>query len=396
MKILHVSHDDAKFIKVAADIFNSAAGVSNEFVVFATDTAAARKLFANLPHIRVVDRHYTHSQSLKADLRWCDCLVVHFLDGLNAKVVLQAPKDLPIVWSGWGGDYYYLIAKGDNNLLGRNTEKLVKLLDARNGSRRQRVLRWLRNVGGRAVWTPIIKKAMMRTNYFSSPFPEDFELLKSHLGTGWRAKYVRIFYGSVKLTYMPGPAHIQGGNILVGNSGTPTNNHLEIFDILARIDLGDRQIVAPLSYGDPVYTQAIISRGRKVFGSRFQPIVDFMSLEQYNTLIAGCSVVVMGTRRQQGGGNTVTMLYKGARVFLDEANTVYQYLKSRGAFVYSLRELQSDGANIFEPLTEAQKRTNRQVLEGYSGHEMVLRSVGELVELIRSDRVTKRVGVPSV
>lgn len=396
MKILHLAHDDTKFIKVAADIFNASEGVINLFVVFATDVRAARTFFANLRHIRVVDKQYANSKSFAEDLEWCDCLVVHFLDGLKAKAILRAPKDLPIVWSGWGGDYYYLIAKGDNNLLGRDTQQLVKLLDMRNGRRGQTVLRWIRNAARRMLRTPIIKKAMMRTNYFSSPFPEDFELLKSNLGPDWAVKYVRIFYGSVKLTYMPGPAQIYGNNILVGNSGTPTNNHLEIFDMLAQIDLGDRNIVAPLSYGDPVYVDAIISRGRKLFGSRFQPIVDFMSLEQYNTLIAGCSVVVMGHRRQQGGGNTVTMLYKGARVFLDEASTVYQYLKNRGAFVYSLQELQSGAEKVFEALTEDQRRKNREVLEGYSGHEMVLHSVGELVELVESDGVNKRAGIPSI
>ena len=392
MNILHLAPDDRKFIKVAADIFNSSEGVSNRFVVIAADVPGAQTFYANLKHIRVVDSKYVYSKSVKEDLEWCDCLVVHFLDRLKAKVIMRAPKDLPIVWSGWGGDYYDLIARGENNLLGRNTQQLVKSLGKQSGRRGQPVLRWIRSVGRRVLVTPLIKKAIMRTSYFSSPFPDDFELLKSHLGPDWSAKYVRVFYGSVKLTYMHGPAQIQGGNILVGNSATPTNNHLEIFHMLSKIDLGDRQIVAPLSYGDTVYRDAIISYGQSLFGSRFRPIVDFMPLEQYNTLIAGCSVVVMGHRRQQGGGNTVTMLYKGARVFLDEASTVYQYLKSRGAFVYNLQDLQSQGAKVFESLTEDQRSTNRQVLEGYSGHEMVLRSVGELVELVKSDGLKKRAG----
>lgn len=389
MKILHLASFDEKFIKVAADIFNSAEGVTNLFLVFASDVPAAQKFFANLEHIRVVDKHYIHTQSLVKDFDWCDCLVVHYLDYLKARVVLRSPKDLPVVWSGWGGDYYYLIAKGEHNLLGGNTQQLVKLLDKQNGHHGQKMLRWVKNVARRILITPIIKKAIYRINYFSSPFPEDFELLKSRLGCDWSVKYVRVFYGSVKLTYMPGPEQVHGKNILVGNSSTPTNNHLEIFDMLAQIDLGDRQIVAPLSYGDPIYRDAVIAYGRNLFGSRFQPIVDFMPLEQYNTFIAGCSVVVMGHRRQQGGGNAVTMLYKGAKVFLDEANTVYQYLKSKGAFVYSLHELQSKEANVFTPLTEEQKRKNREVMEGYSGHEMVLRSVGELVELVKSNGVSK-------
>lgn len=389
MKILHLASFDEKFIKVAADIFNSSEGVTNLFLVFATDVPAAQKFFANLEHIRVVDKQYIYSKSLTEEFKWCDCMVVHYLDYLKARVVLRAPRGLPIVWSGWGGDYYYLIAGGENNLLGKRTKKLVKTLNGQSGHSGRKIIQLMRNMARRLLVTPIIKKAIYRTNYFSSPFPEDYELLKPRLGSDWSVKYVRVCYGSVKLTYMPGPEQVHGKNILVGNSATPTNNHIEIFDMLSQIDLGDRQIIAPLSYGDPVYRDAIISYGHNLFGSRFQPIVDFMPLEQYNTFIAGCSVVVMGHRRQQGGGNAVTMLYKGAKVFLDEANTVYQYLKSKGAFVYSLHELQSKEANVFTPLTEEQKRKNREVMEGYSGHEMVLRSVGELVELVKSNGVSK-------
>lgn len=401
MKILHLAHYDEKFIKVVADIFNSYDGASNLFLVFSADVPAAQKFFANLNHIRVVDNQYIYSKFLDEDLDWCDCLVVHYLDPLKARVIMRAPKDLPIVWSGWGADYYSLIAKGEKNLLGKKTQQLVKSLIKHRSVRGPKMLRWVKNVVRLILLrrirhavrlmldAQVVKKAIKRANYFSSPFPEDFELLKTHLGPDWLVKYVRVFYGSAKVTYMPGPEHIYGNNILVGNSATPTNNHLEVFDMLAQIDLGGRQIIAPLSYGDPIYREAIISYGRNLFGSRFKPIVEFMPLEQYNTLIAGCSVAVMGHRRQQGGGNTVTALYKGARVFLDEANTVYQYLKSQGAFVNNLKELQTDGVAVFVPLTEDQKRKNREVLEDYAGHEMVMRSVGELVELVKKYGVNK-------
>jgi dTDP-N-acetylfucosamine:lipid II N-acetylfucosaminyltransferase len=389
MKILHIAHFDEKFIKVAADIFNSSEGVTNFFLVFASDVPVAQKFFANLEHIRVVNKQYIDSKSIIKEFEWCDCLVVHYLDYLKARVVLRAPKGLPIVWSGWGGDYYYLITGSENNLLGKKTQQQVELLNRHRSNSRRGILQWMRKVFRRLLVTPIIKRAIYRTNYFSSPFPEDYDLLKLRLGQDWSVRYVRVFYGSVKLTYMPGAERVYGNNILVGNSATPTNNHIEIFDLLTQIDLGERQIFVPLSYGDPIYRDGIIAYGSKLFGSRFQPIVDFMSLEHYNTFIAECSVVVMGHRRQQGGGNAVTMLYKGAKVFLDEANTVYQYLKSKGAFVYSLQELQSKEANVFEPLTEEQKRKNREVMEGYSGHDMVLRSVGELVELVKLNGVSK-------
>ena len=36
---------------------------------------------------------------------------------------------------------------------------------------------------------------------------------------------------------------------LIGNSGDPTNNHLDVFDFLKKHDIGNRNIYVPLSYG---------------------------------------------------------------------------------------------------------------------------------------------------
>lgn len=393
MKILHLFPDEKKFVIVAAEIFNMCKELENSFRVISANVSDAQKFFSGQQNIRVVDKRYAASKALMEDLAWCDCLVVHFMDGLKAKAILRAPDHLPIVWSGWGGDYFDLLPQGGSNLLGNETQRLVKTLDRQIGwsasKLKQKMKNIARKIRNEVLYAPLIKKAIKRVDYFSSPFPEDFDLLRAHLGNDFHPAYTRIFYGSVERTYVPGVESVYGNNILVGNSATATNNHLEVFKILSKLDLGDRKIVVPLSYGDVDYRDAIISYGRALFGDRFQPIVEFMPLDQYNTLIAQCSVVVMGHRRQQGGGNTVTQLYKGAKVFLDEANTVYQYLKNRGAFVNTLNELQVCGPSVFEPLTDAQKRKNREVLEDYASNEVVLAGVRDFVQQIRSHGVSE-------
>lgn len=388
MKILHLFPDDKKFVIVAAEIFDTCKETENSFRVISAHVTDARKFFSDKQNIRVVNKRYVSSKALNEDLTWCDCLVVHFMDGLKAKAIMRAPDHLPVVWSGWGGDYYDLLPQGGVNLLGDETQKFVKTLDRLNGwsatKLKRRMTSIARRIRNEVLYTPWINKAIKRVDFFSSPFPEDFDLLQTHFGNYFQAAYTRVFYGSVERTYIPGGQSIYGNNILVGNSATPTNNHIEVFKILSSIDLGDRNIMVPLSYGDADYRDAIITYGHSLFGDRFQPIVEFMPLEKYNTLIAQCSVVVMGHRRQQGGGNTVTQLYKGAKVFLDESNTVYQYLKKRGAFVNTLNELQEGEASIFEPLTETQKRKNREVVEAYSSNSVVSRAMNDFVQQIKS------------
>ena len=388
MKILHIATYEKKFVLVAADIFDSCKETENSFRVITTRVSEARKFFARQKNIRVVNRLlYANSKTLKEDLAWCDCMVVHFMDGVKAKAIMRAPAHLPIVWSGWGGDYYNLLPQGGNNLLGNETQQLVKMLDHKISWTVPHLLQKLKNIAmatmDHMLYDAWIKKAIKRVDFFSAPFPEDFDLLRKHFGNDFQPIYTRVFYGSVERTYMPGVEKIYGSNILVGNSATASNNHLEVFKILSQLDLGDRKILVPLSYGDADYRAAIISRGQSLFGARFQPIVEFMPLDQYNTLIAQCSIVVMGHRRQQGGGNTVTQLYKGAKVFLDEVSTVYKYLNSRGAFVYTLNDLQSGAGSVFDPLTDEQKRKNRGVLEDYAGNEVVLRSMRDFAQQIR-------------
>lgn len=386
MRILHLAPDERKFIVAAAEIFDTCKEIENTFRVVAHPVSAARQFFSKHTNIHVVDARYINSKALLEDFARCDCLVVHFMDEILAKAVMRAPEHLPVVWSGWGGDYYHLILQ-EEKLYGPETLKLLKSLGRSIGW-----LPYLKKLTRKLVRDPqgVLhswkKRAIRRIDFLSTPFLEDYELLKIRLGGDFQPAYTRVFYGSLERTCAPGTPDVYGDNILVGNSATATNNHLEIFDLLARVELGSRKIVVPLSYGDAGYRDAIISHGRALFGERFHPLIEFMPLDQYNKCIAQCSIVVMGHRRQQGAGNTFTLLYKGAKVFMDEASTVYRYLRNQGAFVYTLNELQTGAASAFEPLTDDQKRKNRAVLQDYIGDSAVAQGVRDFARQIRLHR----------
>jgi dTDP-N-acetylfucosamine:lipid II N-acetylfucosaminyltransferase len=394
MRILHLAWDETKFVLVAAEIFDTCGDLENSFLVLSSSSSSAKQFLSVRDNITLVSKRYVTSKAFQEDLARCDCLVVHSMDGIKARAVMQAPPDLPIVWSGWGGDYFDLLPQGGVNLLGPQTRQLVGFLGKH---RRWTPRKWgprfkelSRRFRYEFIYLPRIQEAIRRIDFFSSPFPEDFDLLREYFQDDFRPTYTRIFYGSVERTYVPGSAWVYGENILVGNSATATNNHLEVFSVLAGMDLGARKILVPLSYGDDEYRDAILDRGKSIFGGRFLPITEFLPLEQYNNLIAQCSVVIMGHKRQQAGGNTATMLYKGAKVFLDEVNTVYQYVRNRGGYVYTLDELKKRGVEAFAPLTEEQKRKNRQVLENYASNEVVLAGVREFAKQIRTFLATKR------
>ena len=117
-----------------------------------------------------------------------------------------------------------------------------------------------------------------------------------------------------------------------------SNNHLEVFEILSKIDLNGRKIILPLSYGDNKYRDEILKLGNVAFPRNLQPLTKFYPINEYNDIIKTCSVFIMNSYRQQGIGNIFAMLWMGAKVYLDERNTTYHYLKRINCSVFSVNK----------------------------------------------------------
>jgi hypothetical protein len=128
-------------------------------------------------------------------------------------------------------------------------------------------------------------------------------------------------------------------NILLGNSATPENNHLEAMRLIVGAVGNDRRIICPLSYGIPAYAGLVADEGARLFGDRFVPLRDFMATAQYLDMLRGCSVAAMNHLRQQAMGNIILMLWLGARVFLNHQNPINKAMASIGVDVGDIRDL---------------------------------------------------------
>jgi dTDP-N-acetylfucosamine:lipid II N-acetylfucosaminyltransferase len=362
VRLLHLVPDD-KFIEFAAELLESLDGVESRFVARLSDPAAPTRHLGRVKLWRKVGRGYFFSAAMRADLAWCDALVVHYVDVYGAWMMLRAPARVAVVWSGWGADYHELLSPGQRAYLGPRTAALVRELRGPTHG--------LPGAARNAVARPLLAAALARTQVFSAPIAEDFELLQGERGARFRARFAQFNYGSVERTFSPGAEGVRGGDILVGNSAAPTNNHAEAFELLASRDLGERRVVVPLTYGDPAYREAVVALGRRMFGRRFEPILEHLPLAAYNEVVSRCAVGVMHHRRQQALGTVGGLLYRGARVFLDESAVLHRFLKRHGVEVFPSGSL---GAGSLEPLSADQRAGNRAAIEALWSHDAVTRN----------------------
>ena len=123
--------------------------------------------------------------------------------------------------------------------------------------------------------------------------------------------------------------------IILGNSATITNNHIEALKKLAHIK-DNIQVYCPLSYGDSKYAQKVIYAGKKLLGDSFIPLLDYMNKDDYWQLLYNCDIGVFNLDRQQALGNINTLLQFQKKVFLRKDSPLYNYYHRLGIETYDL------------------------------------------------------------
>ncbi len=300
-------------------------------------------------------------------------LIAHSMNTFSAEMFATAPSHVVRVWSGWGGDYYGNARDASAGLLGMRSRLLtMKSRDWRQWAESVYATRWLNE---------LYSTAAASAQYFSAPVPTDQPVFARRFPS-FRGEYHQLHYASVENAYSLPPDRVRGDDILVGNSATPENNHLEVFAILRSVGVGSRRVIAPLSYGAPRYARDVEAAGRRSFGEQFVALREFMPLDEYSALLARCGTVIMGHRRQQGLGNIVRAVWQGAHVYLDNRNPISQYLRELGISVETLQSLRSRGLPE-ESRTDSEWLADRVVAQSVWGRAVALSSVRSLVERTR-------------
>ncbi len=202
----------------------------------------------------------------------------------------------------------------------------------------------------------------------ATPLAGDYELLQQWYPT--RAKHIAVPvlvfpFDREQLDALPSQ---QRGvpRIQVGNSGNPTNEHLEVFNWIGRITSRELRVYCPLSYGSTTYIDDLIRQGAELFGERFTPLTELLPPDAYNRHLAGLDALVLNHRRHQGFGNALISLYLGTKVYLRRDVSTWRYLvDGLGCRVFDTAWLAGAPDFLLEPLSDADRRRNRAAVASY-------------------------------
>lgn len=375
--ILHIAPDE-KFISSTYKLFEEVYPSGNEFLL--VSKKRNRKHTRDVP-ARIVSPLYVSNRKFADSLQKYDGIILHYMDPYRMQLVAHAPSDTRFAWIGWGFDYYDLIVEDEDELL------LPLTLEAVKKNSRYRTI--VKNAGRKVRDALFFDKidscdTLNKIRCFSPVLQEEYEMIiESH--PDFKPRYLAWNYGMTRESMLVGKA-ITGNDVLVGNSANYTNNHLDAFEILRKVNLDGRRVICPLSYGYPWYRRLVMKRGYDLFGDRFIPLTDFMPHAEYINLISSCSDVIMNHLRQQALGNIIAMLYLGARVFLQPRSPSYRFFTRRGGKVFTTDQVEEEW-RTHQCLDEDLVKRNREFVADRLDRDMLKQKTRNLINAITEARL---------
>ncbi len=373
-KILHLA-TDAQFIDAAFFLYESVYPKGNDFLIILPDVKKYKiKYLSEANNYQYYTNNNKTLKIISELVKEYKVVVLHGFDFFKAQITKRNPNST-FIWTLWGGEVYDSHKALKKKLRGEKTKQL------KIGGTVKTILRPLYHLIKYRFKNNYNLEALKNLDYLSVLHKEDFNLIKNLKIISTKTQYIKFTYYPIEFIFKNNKdLKINNNNILLGNSGTPTNNHIEAFDIIKQLDLHNRKVITPLSYGYTDYINLIIKTGEKELGRNFKPLIEFLPLESYNNILQTCSIVVLNHYRQKAVGNILSSMWMGAKVFLDERNTFYQYLKRIGCIVFLIEELNNENLNN---LNSDQINHNRNILITEIGTESILKSLkNELDKII--------------
>ncbi len=324
--------------------------------------------------IEVLSLDSSGYEDMKASLADYSAVIMH---GLFAEwqydIVRRLPVHVKLAWVLWGAEVY------DRPKVYMSHLTLISRLLVR-----------ARNIklffsGKKDKKNVVPMDVLRRVDYCMNSSAEVFEEVKKTVGNPALQHLPYSYFTLEDLIgrelYSRQPS---GHNILLGNSATILNNHIDIIRRLERLGLSDgTKVITPLSYGSPWVRNIIQKYGRHHLGINFMPLTDFMPRSEYNSLVMSCSSFITNHHRPNAFGNVLTCLWAGVRVWSSKWNAQTLYLKRLGFSINIIEEdLKNHPELLISGMTDSEINSNRCILRREFGGDAMALKISNIIDVL--------------
>lgn len=369
--IIHFANDNI-FIEAAYKTYEKAFPGKNLCVIILKDESHKIQHLSKIKTYKLIYAKDNFVNQAQAIISNAKLLVFHGLYGNNAKIAAKLnTKGITTIGNVFGTEVYSNPYLFDNKLHGEKTRNEF-ILTKETSTKEPLIIefkRFLKKYYDRLLrckrdkWLVIID-AIKKMDYLGGFYEEKFQLYQDLRILKKTAKPLFFTYYPIGVIIKENQPYVDDVNILLGNSAAYENNHLEAFDFLQKLNIADRSVITPLSYGRNDYAEEIIRIGHNKLKGSFVPITTFLPLDEYQKVLQTCGILVMNHYRSQAAGNILTALHMGAKVYLSNKNILYRYFKRIGCFIYCIEEeLLPENVEALQLLSLKQMKHNRNILK---------------------------------
>ncbi|GAA0353539.1 hypothetical protein GCM10009092_17390 [Bowmanella denitrificans] len=263
----------------------------------------------------------------------CDAIVFHGMFDLAVAYRLALSKlTSKCHWIAWGGDIHDMRVR-PRRLYSRTLKRIIRGLAAH----RMKSVSAL-NSGD----AELLEKLLKHRNVGVLPYPLiDVKPLPFKKNTG----------GPLK--------------ILLGNSATETNCHIELLHDLSKLASEDIEIHVPLNYPSVVsrkYIEMVIDTGKRLFPCKFIPILELLSKSDFEEYLLDMDVAVLGHERQQGLFVAYYMLMNGKTLYVKSGTSSFNTFKQLGFCIKDTRTIKDEDFLSISIKSDVKLNRNKELL----------------------------------
>jgi hypothetical protein len=356
---LHVVPDNSFINKFCDNLEELGLGENNKVIVRSNE-GALKSIKHNLPFAPLYSSRFS---SLIGNTSQYEKVFIHYLTPLLYRW-LTKNNFQEVNWMIWGGDLYNLPALDRICYESRTWDEYV-----RKDWSAQTVLY---NLKIKLTQSPFQEKAYSKIKNVLTWMREEYSFAMDNLSLNAHHKF---FFYENQLPYEKLDALAKPGNssqqlsLILGNSGSPANNHLEAVQYLENNRIAV-DLVIPVSYGDKRYIP-FLKKTLKFSYGKIEFLDRYMPFEEYLSLLASADGLIMNTIRPQGYGNILMMMYMGKPVFFNPKNISLPDLNAA-----DLRWMPMDDLNSSEILRS--EVPNKEAVIKLLSHDTLLKAYREL------------------